>query len=300
MARSSIPVDLFNPGQVFACMGYLELLHALTGSATGVFSIRNGKASFVLEAACDENPFGLAFEFLCSDSTRVIWLSPETTMEERDGGETEIVTGVSLSRLPESAYLPGKLLGVFRNKEYKIPFGYWADGSGRFSVTFKKSTNGASSHVRFENGLNAIRSLPKALSEADPMNVASRTKSLFRLDPRGTVDPIHAGTSPDKLRKGGFDVRVVTYPLCELMAIFGLENARPKSFRVGQKNVFSYAVWLTESETISDNDLLPIELARIVIGIGANPWRGMRFLVYHEEVKKGGDRRVTQIVQESK
>ena len=31
MAEASIPTDLFNPGQVFACMGFLEAADVLIG-----------------------------------------------------------------------------------------------------------------------------------------------------------------------------------------------------------------------------------------------------------------------------
>jgi CRISPR-associated protein Csb3 len=35
MAQSSIPVDIFNPGQVFACLGFLEAAEVLLGDAEG-------------------------------------------------------------------------------------------------------------------------------------------------------------------------------------------------------------------------------------------------------------------------
>src|SRR5262249_26228381 len=37
MAIASIPVDLFNPGQVFACFGFLETAEVLLGDAEGGF-----------------------------------------------------------------------------------------------------------------------------------------------------------------------------------------------------------------------------------------------------------------------
>jgi len=37
MAEASIPVDLFNPGQVFACLGFLETTDVLLGNAEGGF-----------------------------------------------------------------------------------------------------------------------------------------------------------------------------------------------------------------------------------------------------------------------
>ena len=37
MAESTIPVDLLNPGQVFACLGILEMADVLLGDATAAF-----------------------------------------------------------------------------------------------------------------------------------------------------------------------------------------------------------------------------------------------------------------------
>lgn len=38
MSATSIPVDLFNPGQVFACLGLLEAADILLGDAEGGFN----------------------------------------------------------------------------------------------------------------------------------------------------------------------------------------------------------------------------------------------------------------------
>jgi CRISPR-associated protein Csb3 len=35
MAQADIPVDLFNPGQVFACLGFLEAADIVLGDAEG-------------------------------------------------------------------------------------------------------------------------------------------------------------------------------------------------------------------------------------------------------------------------
>jgi CRISPR-associated protein Csx14 len=37
MAEHTIPVDLLNPGQVFACLGFLEAADVLLGDAEGGF-----------------------------------------------------------------------------------------------------------------------------------------------------------------------------------------------------------------------------------------------------------------------
>ncbi|HEX9640352.1 MAG TPA: type I-U CRISPR-associated protein Cas8c, partial [Candidatus Krumholzibacteria bacterium] len=71
MTEGSIPVDLFNPGQVFACMGFLEAADALVGEAEGRFDWSNeGNVRFRLRAGGDENPFGRALGFLAAAEIR--------------------------------------------------------------------------------------------------------------------------------------------------------------------------------------------------------------------------------------
>ena len=48
MAVTDIPVDLLNPGQVFACLGFLEAADTLLGDAQGRFE-SNGTSSARLD-----------------------------------------------------------------------------------------------------------------------------------------------------------------------------------------------------------------------------------------------------------
>ncbi|WP_447977333.1 type I-G CRISPR-associated protein Cas8g2 [Candidatus Nitrospira bockiana] len=287
MAQASIPVDLFNPGQVFACLGFLEAADILLGNAQGSFEWAQSGDFFKLRANGDTNPVQAVLSFLRTADVK--WFSPCDDLKERDGGETEVLPGLAASGDPKSSDLPGVFRGQHGSVEREIPFGYWADGSGRFATTFKKSTNGASSHIRLKNALDAIRRLNRAQAESDPLNQDARTESLFRLDPRGSVDPIHGGFSPDTLRKGakgGLDMRVATYPLCELLAILGLEHARPERL---DSNHFAYNVW---------DRVLPPMLARAAIGGCLVYGRVRRFVVEHVEVTKMGDRKMSHITEE--
>jgi CRISPR-associated protein Csx14 len=64
MAESSIPVDLFNPGQVFACLGLLELADKLLGNAQGSFDLSHGNTTrFCIRASGDKSPVNSAIEF---------------------------------------------------------------------------------------------------------------------------------------------------------------------------------------------------------------------------------------------
>ncbi len=283
MVEASIPVDLFNPGQVFACLGFLEAADVLLGEAEGGFDWSNGGDwRFFLRAAGRENPVAGVIAFL--QMAGVEWLSPDDSLQERDGGTTRVEHGVSASSDPKAPDLPGRLIGG----EHRIEFGYWADGSSRFHTTFKKSTNGASSHIRLQNALNAIKQMDARQAAAQPFAQAASTDSLFRLDPRGSVDPIHAGFSPDKLRKGRIPMRVATYPLCEVLAVIGLEHGRPS--KDGPER-FRFHIWTS---------CIPPELARVAMGSGL-PFLATRcFAVAPQEVKRGGDRKMNEVTEEAK
>lgn len=287
MKTSTFPVDLHNPGQIFACLGFLEAADVLLGEARGCFEWSRSGDYFHLETCGNEHPIEVVLDFV--KAAEVKWLSPRSDLKERDGGNTVVLAGVASSGDPKAADLPGVLRGRHNGKEYDITFGFWADGSSRFATTFKKSTKGASAHVRLQNALGALSQWETKHVVADPLNRYARTKSLFRLDPRGSVDPIHGGFSPDSLRKGvkgGLDVRVASYPICELLAILGLEHARPERL---DANRFAYCVW---------DPRLPPVLARAAIG-GQLPFgRLRRFVVEHEEVKNVGDRKMNQVIEE--
>lgn len=287
MAAADIPVDLFNPGQVFACLGFLEAADILLGDAEGRFDWSHSSDWFHINTRGDENPIAVVLNFV--KAAEVKWLSPRRDLQERDGGDTEVLDGIAASGDPKAADLPGVLRGWLNGRTCEIPFGFWADGSSRFSTTFKKSTNGASAHVRLGNALDAIKPWDTKSVVSDPLNREARTESLFRLDPRGSIDPIHGGFSPDTLRKGikgGLDVRVATFPICELFAILGLEHARPERL---DSNRLAYCVW---------DRLLPPVLARAAIGGHLGFGRSRRFLAEHEEVKKGGDRKMNHVTEE--
>jgi len=296
MAEASIPVNLFNPGQVFACLGFLEAAETLVGNAEGGFDWSNElDIRFRLRANGGNNPFDVVLTFL--KNARVEWLSPDQRISERDGGPTVVEEGIASSATPKSADLPGRLIS---ENNLLIQFGYWADGSGRFSATFKKSTNGASSHVRLKNALSAVVEILSTRPHdvlLRPFDISWRTESLFRIDPRGSVDPINAGFSADSLRKGNIDMRIATYPIAETLAIVGLQHARPIEI---SRHSFRYYVWgQDQSHPHPGSTLLPLVLGRAALS-GSLPFLPRRsFVVQHEEVKRGGDRKMTEVTEEN-
>jgi CRISPR-associated protein Csx14 len=65
MACAEIPVDLFNPGQVFACLGFLEAADVMIGDAEGGFDwLTKRDVMFTLTATGGRNPVEMVLEFL--------------------------------------------------------------------------------------------------------------------------------------------------------------------------------------------------------------------------------------------
>jgi CRISPR-associated protein Csx14 len=66
MASKQIPVDIESPGQVFACLGFLEVAEMLLGGTDAYFDWSEAHATFVLSAAGHLNPFEVVLEFVAS------------------------------------------------------------------------------------------------------------------------------------------------------------------------------------------------------------------------------------------
>ena len=63
MTRASIPVDLTNPGQVFACLGLVEAARVLMRDARGAFDWNDPKdVRFHIETPGPQHPVGRGAE----------------------------------------------------------------------------------------------------------------------------------------------------------------------------------------------------------------------------------------------
>lgn len=166
MGRSVIPVDLLNPGQVFACLGFLEAADALCGPAEGGFAWDEETLTlccgadrpkveppvFVLSTPGDDSPVATVLEFLAGAEVRRLapngW-TPEKKKEagqranNQDGGAADAVAeeqddgaadldGVSEFPSPEAEKMALPIsIGGGNRPHFQL--GHWADGSGRNS-----------------------------------------------------------------------------------------------------------------------------------------------------------------------
>ena len=304
MAEHAIPVDLYNPGQVLACLGFLEAADVLLSDAAGGFHWSNESAvTFKLRASGEENPIAAVLEFLASVDLRRV--APEGYVEppaKRASGvrakavdddddsedEAEATSGAGSAgieftdafpaREPDRMSLPIRL-GCGNRPTAEL--GHWTDGSSRNSFKLYAGNRSAAGIARAM--LLGVREKPRkkqAVGDlrtkgirqlweeqrdaliARPFDVLTPMGGSFNFDPRGAWTAIDAGYSPNDQ---GY--RIEASPVVELLAAWGLENARPDEFETRKVR---YAAW---------GVLLPLILARAALSgqLGVVPLKHFLF-----------------------
>ncbi len=293
MKTASIPVDLFNPGQVFACLGFLEVADELLGNAEGGFNWSDSSRSrFDLKADGDGNPFEQVLERLAHTTCREV---------EPKGWPGEGAAGAIVAEC-----FPSQLLDHFDKKEKKwtrtslpiwlsilqsdkpasVMLANWTDGSSR--PLFKLYSGNRSAHSIAGNMLKGKRAKPtktcpdgkveskglhqlwqekRAQLVEAPFEVLCSMGGSFNFDPRGGWTALDAGFSPDQQSKSGLLEGISASPVVEILAAWGLEHARPDEYKTRQVR---YGVWY---------GLVPAMLARAALsGVEVvRPFRRFRF-----------------------
>lgn len=267
MASASIPVDLRNPGQVFACLGFMEAAEILCGPCEGGFDYEGSETqtAFKLEAYGGDNPVVAVVGFLASAKVQALTLYASDLSAAKWGVETVVLpNSVGNGALgaefpwpvPDS---PAALPIILTDGRHPIPIGHWADNfeiTGRDNVKFWAGAAGYPGGGLARDALKMIENLggnALAAAAADPFSVDGPQSSSFRFDWRRDYIPIDAGFSPN-LQAG---VRMVGYPLVELLAAIGLQHARPERPNRRDKLAYRYGV---------SNAALPTVFARAVLG----------------------------------
>jgi CRISPR-associated protein Csx14 len=293
MAEASIPVDLFNPGQVFACLGFAEAADALLGGAEACFDwSKRCDVRFRLRATGEESPVAHVLRFIAeavafaeaprgSPNVRAWKASWGRTPHELDKGQPYS------SPDPDS---PATLVTVLRAGEREIRLDYWADATKRDNAKFWGGAAGYPGAALTRDALELVRMCIAAA--ADPFALAVPQRSSFRLDWRRDYVPIDAGFS---LNKHGRAIVTVGYPLVELLGAIGLSYARPQ--RLQTKIEYRYGVLGTSGEVF----WLPLAFLRAGLGASETPFETRRFRMSLSWVNKEdqGDRAITQVTEES-
>jgi CRISPR-associated protein Csx14 len=262
MAEHTIPVDLFNPGQVLGCLGFLEAADVLCGEAEGGFDWRNeGNVRFVLRAEGEGNPFEVVLRFLAEAEVEVVcpagvrgpWHVGARASETFPAHLKEL-----LKSDPKKGYTDSALPIAIAGGGKLVPVTNWLEGDGRDVLKLfagkQIGSQLASNMLKGDTkkpGTVGHRHLFPRIRDAgyvDPFGEVGPVGGRFGYDARGAWDAIRIGTSLDKL-----GVAVSVSPCVEILAATGLEHARPvfpSTYEI------QYAAW---------GAILPLALARIAL-----------------------------------
>lgn len=316
---ASIPVDLKSPGQVLACMGFLEAAEVLLGGVEAHFDWSEAQTTFVLRAHGDKNPFAVVLEFLSkakiSELTPIGYVEggaadgddnaeedvtpsePEDDEEPDDDDASDVQGRLTTPAFPSGEgdrnALPVQLVDDGR----RLTVSHWADGSSRDD--FKLYSGNRSANRIATQMLQGVRVKPKRNQSLGDL----RSRGLRQLwqdqrealleapfdvvTPMGgsfNFDPRGAWTAIDagyspNTQKDG----IAASPVVEILAAIGLEHARPDQYETRKVR---YAVW---------GHPLPPMLGRAALA-GADLKLPMRRFAF--ELDLSGKNKVTTFAQE--
>lgn len=258
MSEVSIPVNLRNPGHVFACLGLMEATEILFGPCEGGFAYARDEVDtrFELATVGDGHPVKQVVEFLAN--CEVLALTPagsKLTVTKWDV-KTEVLSRPSFpAPLPDSpATLPVRL----KCGEVEIPMEHWLDGEhcGRDNVKLWAGSGGYPGAALARDAVGHVACLDargRAEVICDPFSFAAPMSSSFRFDWRRDYIPLAVGFSPNQHKH----MVMVGYPLIELLAAVGLQNSRPA--RVERRDKLAYRYHVSRVR-------LPVSLARALLG----------------------------------
>jgi CRISPR-associated protein Csx14 len=256
MAEARIPVDVLNPGQVFACLGLMEAAEILLGPCVGGFTYGRAESqcAFALSVEGNDDPVLEAVRFLAE--AEAVSIAPEGSGLTTAKWEVPTRTGDAKAFPGPLPGTPAALPTVLVRASHQVPLEHWADGSSRDNVKFWAGSGGYPGAALARDALALLRDLGgNALADAaaDPFSLSGPQSSSFRFDWRRDYIPLDAGFSPNM--HGAMEM--VGYPLVELLAAIGLQNARPARVDPRDKLAYRYSI---------SNAVLPTAFARAVLG----------------------------------
>ena len=295
MAESTVEVDLLNPGQVFACLGLMELADELLGSATAAFKFGFAKASEIrIRAQGEEPPIDCALRFL--EQAEIESFAPRGT-KKLDGWKASWGTAPTVDNENDASPVPAQdspatvPLYLADDANHRILFDYWADGTRRDKAKFWAGAGGYPGAAILRDALDIVRGKTQQHSN-NPFALSGVQTSSFRLDWRRDYIPLEVGFSPNKHA----DIQMVGYPLVEILAAIGLTHSRPLRDPSSPLK-YSYGVLGTNDETLLDPSF-----HRAALGAKASPVPGMPFRRFAMNLgwpgQEGQARCITEVYEE--
>ena len=235
MAEASIPVDLLNPGQVFACLGFIEASDILLHGALGGFDWSDeANIRFRMRADGDENPFEAVLSFL--QGAQVTSRSAQELELDTSSWNVDTIRYSNDEPFPfPPPASPATLTAVLaidtdehRFARHRIEIGHWGDSrgeTGRDNVKFWAGAAGYPGAALARDALDLVRD-EISTSVDNPFHLSAEQSSSFRLDWRRDYIPIDIGFSLNAHTGPRF--KTMGYPIVELLAAIGLTHSRPQ------------------------------------------------------------------------
>ena len=268
MAVSSIPLDVLNPGQVFACLGLMEATLELVGECKAGFDWSDPAGDrFVLRCGGETEPVPRVLDFLLNCEVRFVMPAIGTYETSKWGVSCRQAEGFAYpSRPPGSA---ATLAAELAWAGETLLVDYWAD-STRDNAKFWAGSGGYPGAARLQEMLGLVRRHEGAFRQT-PFDVADRMSSSYRLDWRRDYVPIDAGFSPNNHAS----IVTIGYPGVEILAAIGLGHARPLRH---QKLAYSYGiVGRRDGAMPLDSAFLQPPFVRAALGCVDLPFPARRF-----------------------
>ncbi len=307
MTNASIPVDLFNPGQVFACFGFMEAAEILLdGTSAGFDWSAGNRVRFILVSSGPRNPIEAVLGFLAS--ARVIALAPPGSGNDTEKWDVPTRPTAKGAPFPcpdpdSPATLPAALEGPGADGSgvVRLPLEHWGDESRPDKVKFWAGSGGYPGAALARDALDLIRDRCKAV-HVDPFALAAPQSSSFRFDWRRDYIPMDIGFSLNNQSH----MSPQGYPLVELLAAIGLTNARPA--RV-DKLTYRYGV-VSRTGDLRDRaqpapgqslGVFPPALLRASLGCAPLPFSFRTFRMHLGwPGKEGQARAITTVIEETR
>lgn len=298
MAEASIPVDLLNPGQVFACIGLVEAAEILLGDAEGTFDW-TGRAQprFFVQAHGDQSPVDVVLTFL--SKAKATGNVPEGSACQADWNKswgTLVATPRNDGYPIPEPQSPATAICVLSDGTKSIAVDHWGDEAAKTSRDNVKFWAGAAGYpgvALARDALDLIRGRVVG-STSDPFALSAPQSSSFRLDWRRDYIPLDAGFSLNQHA----NITTVGYPIVELLAAIGLSHTRPQRPDPRNKLEYTYAVL---GRLPGMRDFYPLSFLRAALGGSPLPFPRRHFrMSLSWPGKEGQARAITGVTEETK
>jgi len=254
----SIPVDLFNPGQVFGCLGLMEIAQELFRHAEGRFEVNDTTdVRFVVHSEGQDDPIAEALRWV--SNTEVAALVPRGRAGELESWNVEVIESSPTDPFPiqpprSAAVMPA----VVRADGQALVIDSWGDETGRDKTKWWAGMAGYPGARLLADAVEFARERV-ADGPSDPFSIREPRSSSFRFDPRGEYVPRQTGFSPNQHGS----IQAWGFPVVDVLASIGLNNARPLRPDPSDKLTYQYGVLV--------NRLVDVCIHRAVLGCADLP-----------------------------